>query len=62
MDYAETVEGIASVPVGVNILVGERIREPQEEHRLLVREPALAWNVNTPEDLEEVRRVLCGGK
>jgi adenosylcobinamide-phosphate guanylyltransferase len=60
-DYMEMVEGIPSVPVGVNILLGERIKEPQEEYRLLLHDPALARNVNTPEDLEEVRRVLCGG-
>jgi adenosylcobinamide-phosphate guanylyltransferase len=61
-ELTEVVDGVPSVPVGVNILLGERIREPQEEHRLLLRDPDLALNVNTPEDLEEVRRVLCGGK
>jgi adenosylcobinamide-phosphate guanylyltransferase len=60
--YTEMIEGIPSVPVGVNILLGERIRDPQEEHRLLLHDPALAMNVNTPGDLEAVRRVLCGGK
>lgn len=60
-EYTEVVDGIPSVPVGVNILLGERIAEPQEEHRLLLRDPALAWNVNTPEDLEAVRRAVCGG-
>jgi adenosylcobinamide-phosphate guanylyltransferase len=61
-EYTEMVEGIPSVPVGVNILLGERIREPLEEHRLLLHDPALARNVNTPKDLEAVRRVLCGGR
>jgi adenosylcobinamide-phosphate guanylyltransferase len=59
-EYTEVVEGVPSVPVGVNILLGERIREPQEEHRLLLHDPDLARNVNIPEDLEGVRRVLCG--
>jgi adenosylcobinamide-phosphate guanylyltransferase len=58
-DYIETVDGIPAVPIGVNILVGERISEPQEEFQLLIHDPALARNVNTKEDLEEVRRVLC---
>jgi adenosylcobinamide-phosphate guanylyltransferase len=58
-EYTEMVEGIPAVPVGVNILLGEKIRGPQEEYRLLLRDPALARNVNTPEDLEEVRRVVC---
>jgi adenosylcobinamide-phosphate guanylyltransferase len=59
-DYSETVDGILAVPVGVNILLGVRISEPQEEYRLLLHDPALALNVNTKEDLEAVRRVLCG--
>ncbi|HVN65965.1 MAG TPA: 5-deoxyadenosylcobinamide phosphate nucleotidyltransferase, partial [Methanomicrobiales archaeon] len=59
-EYIEMVEGVASAPVGVNILLGERIREPQEEFRLLIRDAALAMNVNTMEDLAGVRRVVCG--
>jgi adenosylcobinamide-phosphate guanylyltransferase len=61
-DYTETVGGVPAMPVGVNILLGERIRKPQEEHRLLLSDPVLARNVNTPEELEAVRRVLCGGR
>ena len=61
-EYSEMVEGVASVPAGVNVLLGELVREPQAEHRLLIRDPALARNVNTPEDLAEVRGVVCGGK
>jgi len=59
-EYTETVDGIPAVPVGVNILLGERIREPQEEYQLLLHDAALARNVNTPEDLEAVKGVLCG--
>ena len=58
-EYSENVDGIPSVPIGVNVLLGDRIREPQEEHRLLLRDPHLALNVNTPEDLNEAKRVLC---
>jgi adenosylcobinamide-phosphate guanylyltransferase len=61
-EYTEVVEGIPAVPVGVNILLGERITEPQEEHRLLLRDPHLALNVNMPEDLAAVRQVLCKKK
>ena len=61
-DYVETVDGVPSLPIGVNILLGERIRDPQEEYRLLLHDPALARNVNTKEDLEGVRRVMCGEK
>ena len=59
-EYTEMIDDILSMPVGVNVLLGERIQESQEEHRLLLRDPRLALNVNTPEDLEVVRRVLCG--
>jgi adenosylcobinamide-phosphate guanylyltransferase len=58
-DYTETVDGIQVVPIGVNILLGEQIRKPQDEYRLLLHDPALARNVNTREELEAVRRVLC---
>jgi adenosylcobinamide-phosphate guanylyltransferase len=60
--YTETVDGIPAVPIGVNILFGERIRDPQEEYRLLLHDPALGRNVNTKEELEAVRRVLCPKK
>jgi adenosylcobinamide-phosphate guanylyltransferase len=61
-DYTETVNGIPAVPTGVNILLGGRISEPQEECRLLLHDPALGRNVNTKEDLDVVRRVLCPEK
>jgi adenosylcobinamide-phosphate guanylyltransferase len=60
-DYSETVDRIQAVPIGVNILLGERITEAQEEYQLLLHDPALALNVNTKEDLDGVRRVLCEG-
>ncbi len=53
------VEGELSVPVGVNILTGEGIREPQDEYQFLFRDPALALNVNSKEDLEAAKEVLC---
>jgi adenosylcobinamide-phosphate guanylyltransferase len=61
-EYTEMVDGVPSVPVGVNVLLGDRIKESQEEYRLLLHDPALARNVNTTRDLEEVRRELCGEK
>jgi len=61
-DFTEIVDGVPSVPAGVNILSGERIRLPQEENRFLLRDTALTRNVNTPQDLAELRRVVCRGK
>lgn len=51
MPYMEQVSGVAACPAGVNILRGDLIEQPQEEVQVLLNEPALALNVNTPEDL-----------
>ncbi len=45
-------EGQLIVPVGVNILDGRLIQEEQDEHLLIMEEPALAVNVNTAADLK----------
>ncbi|MDD2665952.1 MAG: NTP transferase domain-containing protein [Methanocellales archaeon] len=45
-------EGRLIVPVGLNILDGRLIREEQDEHLLIMGEPALAVNVNTTDDLK----------
>jgi adenosylcobinamide-phosphate guanylyltransferase len=47
----EHVDNIVACPVGVNILRGDRITEPQEELQLLLSDPRLAMNVNTRADL-----------
>jgi adenosylcobinamide-phosphate guanylyltransferase len=51
VQYQETVEGIAACPCGINILLGERISESQDEFRIVLNEPRLACNVNTRTDL-----------
>ncbi len=45
------VENIMACPVGVNILRGDCIKEPQDELQLLLSDPRLAMNVNTRADL-----------
>jgi adenosylcobinamide-phosphate guanylyltransferase len=47
----EQIDNIMACPVGVNILQGDRIKEPQDELQLLVSDPRLAMNVNTRADL-----------
>jgi adenosylcobinamide-phosphate guanylyltransferase len=51
MPYHEQVGGIEACPAGVNILRGNDIDAEQEEFALLLDEPRLALNVNTPNDL-----------
>ncbi|NMB77873.1 MAG: NTP transferase domain-containing protein [Methanomicrobiales archaeon] len=52
MPYREVVGGTDACPCGVNILRGRNIEEEQDEFRLLLDEPRLALNINTPADLE----------
>jgi len=54
--YIEFVEGEKVDPVGVNILNGKNIERPQEEYKLVLNEPELAFHVNTRQDLEIVRQ------
>jgi adenosylcobinamide-phosphate guanylyltransferase len=50
VSYQQEIHGTESFPAGVNILRGDRITDPQEELQILLREPRLAFNVNTRED------------
>jgi adenosylcobinamide-phosphate guanylyltransferase len=47
----EQIDNIMACPVGVNILQGDRIKDPQDELQLLLSDPRLAMNVNTRADL-----------
>jgi adenosylcobinamide-phosphate guanylyltransferase len=51
MPYRELICGIEACPVGINILRGDLIKQPQEELQVLLNEPCLSLNVNTPDDL-----------
>ncbi|MDP3565199.1 MAG: NTP transferase domain-containing protein [Methanoregula sp.] len=53
MPYREEIQGITACPAGLNILTGSLIAELQDELQLLLEEPRLALNVNTPADLEK---------
>lgn len=50
--YSETVSNVVSCPVGFNILTGADILNEQDELKILLDEPALTFNVNTPEELK----------
>jgi adenosylcobinamide-phosphate guanylyltransferase len=56
--YSQEVDGIMACPVGMNILSGDRIKEPQDELQLLLSDPRLAVNVNTRADLIKADRFL----
>jgi GTP:adenosylcobinamide-phosphate guanylyltransferase len=50
MTYRETIGDIEACPTGLNILLGNRITEPQDELQLVLASERLAINVNTRED------------
>jgi adenosylcobinamide-phosphate guanylyltransferase len=56
--FARSVDGTDACPAGINILRGDLIARPQEEYELLIRDRDLAFNVNTREDLQQVRAYL----
>jgi adenosylcobinamide-phosphate guanylyltransferase len=56
--YVESIGGISSCPSGVNILLGSRIGDEQEESQFVFDNPDLAFHVNTRTDLEMVNRYL----
>jgi adenosylcobinamide-phosphate guanylyltransferase len=58
--YTEDVGGVAACPAGVNIVLGSRIREEQEESRFILPSPDLALHVNTRSDLA-IAEAVCAG-
>jgi len=55
-EYIFDVDGRGLVPIGLNIIDGSRIDEPELEETVLVTASEdLAFNVNTPQELEVAR-------
>jgi adenosylcobinamide-phosphate guanylyltransferase len=54
MPYREHIGDVEACPAGINVLCGDRIDSEQEEFRLLLKEPRMALNINTREDLGRV--------
>lgn len=52
---SDTLPGI---PVGMNILTGNMIEEEQKEIQIIIKDPLLALNINTREDLDAAERLL----
>lgn len=58
VDYVEKIGGLEACPAGINILRGDLISVPQEEIRILIDDPRLAYNINTREALDLVKKVM----
>ena len=57
--FMQDIEGILAVPVGINILLGSIIADEQEEIRILLRDQALTFNVNTPPELSRAEEFFA---
>ena len=62
MPYRETINGVEACPAGLNILRGALIGSEQDESPLLLNDPRLAMNVNTPGDLTRTEEFLRSGR
>jgi adenosylcobinamide-phosphate guanylyltransferase len=51
-------EGEEIVPVGINIIDGKRIEEEQEEYKLILDIPELAFNINRISDYERLVKLI----
>ena len=56
--YKKMIRDTEACPVGLNILRGDCIAEPQDELQLVLDDPRLAINVNTREDLRAAEDFL----
>lgn len=56
--YTEVVDGTDACPAGINILRGDRMDGPQDEIRILLNDPRLAYNINTREALSRVNGMM----
>lgn len=50
--YQMDIHGVPASPAGINILDGSCIHAEQQEHRLILHEQGLVFNVNTRSELE----------
>jgi adenosylcobinamide-phosphate guanylyltransferase len=50
--YIQMIGDTPAIPAGINILLGERIDEEQDEVPILIEDPALAFNINTQTELK----------
>ncbi|OPX71936.1 MAG: Adenosylcobinamide-phosphate guanylyltransferase [Methanoregulaceae archaeon PtaB.Bin152] len=56
--YTEIIDGVEACPAGINIICGNLIDCPQDEIRVLLADPRLAYNINTREALEFVTGIM----
>ncbi|HOT04481.1 MAG TPA: NTP transferase domain-containing protein [Methanolinea sp.] len=56
--YSEIIDGVEACPAGINIICGNLIDSLQEETRVLLADPRLAYNINTREALEFVTKIM----
>ncbi|PKL60248.1 MAG: 5-deoxyadenosylcobinamide phosphate nucleotidyltransferase [Methanomicrobiales archaeon HGW-Methanomicrobiales-4] len=60
--YSQDIEGVRAVPAGLNIIHGSKIPAQQTEIPILIDDPALAFNINTPSELETAESFFLSQK
>lgn len=56
--YVESIDGCPACPVGLNIIDASMADEVQDEYRMLLRKPELAYNVNCKKDFDSFLRFI----
>lgn len=60
--YSAEVDGVSATPCALNIFLGCRVEDVQDELLLLLHEPGLVFNINTRGELEHVEKLLASGE
>ncbi len=56
--YCETINGVEATPCALNIFLGEKLNDVQSEVAILLKEPNMAFNVNTQEELTAAEKAF----
>lgn len=51
--YIQNISGKPVFPIGINILLGEKISKEQDEIQIIINDPLLTYNINTRKELDE---------
>ncbi|UUX92353.1 NTP transferase domain-containing protein [Methanoplanus endosymbiosus] len=61
-NYREKIEGVNACPTGLNIVKGSRMKEEQDELKVISDDISLGYNINTPEELSLFEKFMISGR
>jgi len=56
--YCESINGVEATPCTLNIFLGEKLNDVQTEVAILLKEPTMAFNVNTRDELAAAEKAF----